>query len=132
MQAYEMYVAGMKRSHIARELGVTKATITHWSQNDRWEGRLADLVATSNAAAEHAVGDQVAAALARLKEQTAKRISELEQLCGPVNHPSVRLRAIQAWLKLAGVDRALPDPVNPNTPKSLELVEDLLENERVG
>jgi DNA-binding XRE family transcriptional regulator len=126
MRAYEMFVAGAKKATIARELGVTKATIGAWAREDAWEGRLVDIVATANAAAEYQVGDQVAATLLRLKSQMTKRVAELETLCGPANHPSVRLRAIQVWLKLAGVDQALPNPLKPGEGTSLQLVEDLV------
>lgn len=126
MKAYELFATGSSKTEVARELGVTKTTITNWAKSDRWEERLADVVSHANAAAEHAVGDQLAAALARLKSQTAKRIMELELMCGPSAEPGIRLKAIQLWLKLAGLDRAIPTPTDPTTPKSLELIEDLV------
>ncbi len=125
MQAYEMYVAGHRKASIARELGVTKATIGAWAKADQWEGRLASVVAQANASADHVVGDQLAQALMNLKLSVTRRVQELEGLCGPSQDPSTRLRAIQLWLKLAGIDRAIPNPVDPSSKTDLALLEDL-------
>jgi transcriptional regulator with XRE-family HTH domain len=130
-----MFVAGMKRAEIARELGVTRATIGNWAKSDAWEGRLESVVDSANRAADFATSDIVAASLMRLKSQMTRRVAELEALCSPANHPSVRLRAIQLWLKLAGIDKAMPDPINPKTETDLHLVEDLIDqgdDARVG
>ena len=60
----------------------------------------------------------------------AQRIKELEQLCQPSNSPNARLQAIKLWLTLAGIgNRGIPNPTDPTTPKSLELIEDLLHTE---
>jgi transposase-like protein len=126
MRAYEMFATGARKTEIARECGVTKTTVTNWSRDDRWEQRLADVVSQANAAADHAVGEELAQALAQLKRQARKRIMELELLCGPSAKPETRIRAIQLWLKLAGLDRAIPTPTDPASPRSLELIEDLL------
>lgn len=130
MRAYELYATGMKKADIARELGLTKAAIGQWAKAERWDARLADIVSQANSAADHALGDQLAASFLRLKEQALKRVSELELLCGPAQHPSTRLKAIQLWLKLAGLDRAMPNPITPGSnPNELRLVEDLLEKD---
>lgn len=126
MRAYEMFATGAKRSEIAREMGVTKATITNWSREDRWEERIGEVVQHANAAADLAVGEEIAQGLARLKKQVARRIQELELLCGPSARPETRIKAIQLWLKLAGLERAIPTPTDPTGPKNLELVEDLV------
>jgi hypothetical protein len=117
----------MKKSAIASELGLTRATISRWATLDQWEQRLEAIVSQANTAADLATGDRLAAALVNLKEQAVRRVTELESLCGPSNHPSTRIKAIQLWLKLAGMDRAVPTPTDPaGTSRSLELVEDLL------
>lgn len=131
MRAYEMFATGAKRSEIAREVGVTKATITNWAREDRWEERLTDVAAQANAAAEHAVGEELAQALARLKKGVARRISELELLCGPSARPETRIKAITTWLKLAGADRAIVTPTDPTGPKNLELISDLVVKEEL-
>lgn len=128
MRAYEMFATGARRSEIAREMGVTKATITNWSREDKWETRLADVVTLANAAAEYAVGEELAQALAKLKRGVARRVVELELLCGPSARPETRIKAILAWLKLAGADRAIPNPVDPTSPKNLELIADLVKD----
>src|SRR5688572_23669337 len=110
LRGFELYAAGIKKSDIARELGVTRAAVTNWSHLDEWEARLNPGLA--EAAADFATTNQTAAAIMRLRSQTSKRINELELLCGPSHHPTVRLRAIGMWLKLAGVDSALPEPKN--------------------
>ncbi len=120
LRGFELYAAGLRKSDIARELGVTRAAVTDWSHKDEWEARLNPGLA--EAAADFATTNQTAAALVRLKGQVSKRINELELLCGPSHHPTVRLRAIAMWLKLAGVDSAIPPPKDHNP--SLELVDD--------
>lgn len=131
MRAYEMFVAGMKRTDIARELGVTRMTISNWARSDSWVGRLEGIVAGANDAANLASSDIIAGALARLKTRMNQRVTELEGLCSPAQHPTVRLRAIQLWLKLAGIDRALPNPVEQRGATELSLVEDLVSRENV-
>jgi predicted transcriptional regulator len=130
MRAYELFVQGHRRADIARELGLTKATIGAWAKADQWEGRMERLVATANEAADHVVGDQLAHALAQLKLSVVRRVKELESLCGPSQEPGLRLRAIQAWLKLAGIDKALPHPTSPTTKADLTLLEDLLDKDK--
>lgn len=127
LRAYEMYASGMRKAEIARELGLTKACIGAWAKLGMWDSRLSDIVSSANAAADLEAGGELAAALAQLKRMAARRVAELELLCHAPDAPT-RMKAIQLWLKLAGMDRAIISPTNPVGDKpSLELVEDLLE-----
>ena len=129
LKAFEMYSSGLKKKEIARELGVTPPAIGNWSKRDRWDERLAQLVSRADEAINSAGVNKVAGALAYLHDQVATRVKELEVLCGVTQAPATRLQAIKLWLTLAGVNRALPNPVDPTTPKSLELIEDILHPE---
>lgn len=121
-----MYSSGLKKKEIARELGVTPPAIGNWSKRDRWDERLAQLVSRADEAINSAGVNKVAGALAYLHDQVATRVKELEALCGGSQSATTRLAAIKLWLTLAGVNRALPNPTDPTTPKSLELIEDIL------
>lgn len=126
LRAFELYAAGIKKSDIALELGVTRPSIGNWAKKDNWDDRLAGIVNRAEEAINSAVGNEIADTLLRLRSQMSQRIKELEQLCQPSNSPNVRLAAIKHWLTLAGITRAIPNPADPTTPKSLELIEDLL------
>lgn len=129
LKAFELYASGIKKSDIAQELGVTRPCIGTWAKNDRWDERIAGIVSRAEEAVNHVVGNEVADTLAKLRTQMAQRVRELEQLCQPSNKPTTRLQAIKYWLELAGIRRAMPNPADPTTPKSLELFNDLLEKE---
>lgn len=124
-----MYAGGMKKAEIARELGVSRPCIQNWARNDKWEERLYRVATQAEAALDFTLGNQVADVLNEMRAKMRKRVSELELLCSPANHPSTRLRAIQTWLKLAGIDRALPDPTAPTAPVNLKLIDDAIEEE---
>lgn len=128
-RAYEMFVAGIRKAEIARELGVTRATVGNWCLKDRWTARMDAIAVGADQAADWASKDAVAATMYRLKSRLPQRVNELEQMCSPGNHPSVRLRAIQAWIKMA-TDKTLPVEVAKGN--DLQLEEDLLEDEDVG
>lgn len=121
-----MYASGIKKSDIANELGVTRPAIGNWARKDRWDEKLLGIVARAEEALNNKTGDQVAATLNKLRSQMASRIVELESLCLPGNNPGTRLQAIKLWMELAGIKRAMPNPTDPTTPKSLQLIEDLL------
>lgn len=125
-KAFELYAAGVKKSDIANELGVTRPCIGSWARKDGWDNKIAGIVNQADAALTFAIGNEVADALKHLRTGVAQRIRELESLCQPSNSPAARLGAIKAWLELAGLKRAIPNPADPTTPKSLELIEDLL------
>ena len=127
LKAFELYAAGVSKSDIARELNVTRPCVGHWATKDKWEDRLAGIVNRAEEAINATVGNEIADTLLKLRSQMAQRIRELEQLCQPSNSPNARLQAIKLWLTLAGIgNRGIPNPTDPTTPKSLELIEDLL------
>src|SRR3990167_9583216 len=122
-----MYAAGVYKSDIARELNVTRPCVGSWANKDKWEDRIAGIVSRAEEAINSTVGNEIADTLLKLRSQMAQRIRELEQLCQPSNSPNARLQAIKLWLTLAGIgNRGIPNPTDPTTPKSLELIEDLL------
>lgn len=122
-----MFSAGCSKAEISRELGVTRPTITDWSRKDRWDQRLGHAVEKAEQVLETTGVNTVAGILDRIRGKMKIRLDELETLCAsPV--PSIRLRAIQLWLKLAGVDRPMPDPIQSSKdPATLKLIEDLIE-----
>ena len=126
MKAYELFSAGVKKSDIAREFGLTRAAITRWSKQDSWSDRRAEVVRHASSAADLVVGDQVSAVLIRLRNRLATRVDQLETLCVS-DKPNVRLSAIMAWFKLAGITQAIPSPVQPDKAASLELIQDLID-----
>jgi len=130
-KAFEMFCSGVRKADIAKELGVTRPAVQSWSKKDHWEERLFGIVNRAEEALNNTVGNQVAATLERLRTKMGSRITELEALCQPSNHPSVRLQAIKLWLELAGIKRAIPNPTDPTTAKSLELIEDLIHEEGI-
>ena len=126
LRAYEMFCSGVQTSGIARELGVARQTVQYWQKEDRWrERQYAQSLNAEHAAnlvGENAMADIIVAMRSKMRQ----RLEELERLCRDEN-PGVRLQAIKAWFKLAGVDRALPNPAHPTTPLGLELIDDLRE-----
>lgn len=126
LRAFELYSSGIKPIEIARELGVTRQTVSYWSRQDKWDVRLSEVIHRAEEALSHVLGDQVAHILKSLRARMGARVGELEGLCQSRNE-HVRLKAITAWLKLAGVDQAVPSPTDPTNPRSLELIEDLVE-----
>lgn len=129
LKAFELYAAGVKKADIASELGVSRPCIGNWASKDKWQEKIEGIVNQADAALTFSIGNEVADALKHLRTGVAQRIRELESLCQPSNAPAARLGAIKAWLELAGLKRAMPNPGDPTTPKSLELIEDLLHNE---
>lgn len=126
MKAYELFSAGVRKSDVARELGVNKTAISRWCREDRWDDRMANLVRKAETTADLAVGDQVTAVLITLRNKLARRVEQLEYLCAS-DKPATKLAAIALWFKLAGVKQVIPNPTKPDTPASLELIQDLIE-----
>jgi predicted transcriptional regulator len=129
LKAFEMYAAGVKKVEIARELGVTRPAVGAWSVNDKWDERMTNIVNRAEEALNHGEGNEVANTLKVLRDQLSKRIGELEDMCRPSSPPAVRMQAIKMWFTLAGVTRGIPNPTAPTTPKSLELIQDLLNDQ---
>ncbi len=129
MKAYELFSAGVKKSDIARELGVTKTAISRWSKLDNWTERMSKIVQQAESAADLAVGDQVAAVLITLRNRLAHRVQQLEYLCSSAATPPSRLAAIALWFKLAGIKQAIPNPAQPQSEGSLALIQDLVTEE---
>ena len=126
LRAYELFAGGTGKSAIALELGVSRAAVSQWCKMDRWDERLAGTIEQAEQAVEFRIGDQVAKALAELRNKLGLRIRELEALCHS-GDSRVQLAAIREWLRLAGVKQALPNPALPaSTPRSLELIQDLV------
>ena len=127
-KAYEMYAAGLKKADIAREIGVTRPAVSAWARQDRWDERLAALVNRASDAAEWSTENALAKAMASLRLRLARRIEELEGLCGPGNHPSTRLNAIKLWLQMAGADKGtLVEPAKHDP--GISLIDDLAKPE---
>ena len=124
LRAFELYSGGIKPIEIGRQLGVTRQTVSYWSRSDKWDVRLSEVVHRAEEALIHVLGDQIAHILKSLRARMGQRVAELEGLCASRNE-HVRLKAINAWLKLAGVDQAIAAPTDPTSPRSLELIEDL-------
>ena len=127
LKAFELYASGMKKAAIAQELGVTRQCIHGWASQDKWDTRLYDATIKAEAAVDFTLENTVAEILNEMRGKLRKRLAELEALCAPTMDPSIRLRAIEKWFKIAGMERALPNPGQPSTPKGLELIDDLRE-----
>ena len=150
VRAMEMFAGGMNKSAIARALGVARQNVVRWAQRDHWDERLGqpatptrvmssgELEQASKDGDELAravTGNLVAATLVKLRTKLGARVVELEALCGPTSSPTVRLRAIEVWLKLAGVRQIMPDPSVPAeamTQRDLQLLDDLASTELRG
>ena len=150
VRAMEMFAGGMNKSAIARELGVARQNVVRWAHRDHWDERLGqpapparvmssgELEQASKDGDELAravTGNLVAATLVKLRTKLGERVVELEALCGPTSSPTVRLRAIEVWLKLAGVRQIMPDPSVPAeamTQRDLQLLDDLASTELRG
>lgn len=122
LEAYRRYAEGAKKVEIARELEVSKQLINHWSKADRWEERIQG----ASMAADLITDNALANALADLRRKASTRIRELEVLCLE-DDPRVRLAAIQAWLRLAGIEKLAGLPPTTNRPAGLTLVDDISE-----
>lgn len=122
-RAFELYAAGVKKSDIAASLSVTKAAISNWSKRDRWDDRLASLVQVAQQTADHANGEALARTFTELQAKLPQRLRELDQLCGPSNHPSTRLNAIKAWVTLAR-DLEAKATTKATDTRSLSLIDD--------
>lgn len=125
LRAFELYSGGIKPIEIGRQLGVTRQTVSYWAREDKWNDRLSEVIHRAEEALSHVLGDQIAHILKSLRARMGQRVAELEGLCASRNE-HVRLKAINAWLKLAGVDQAIVTPTDPTSPRSLELIEDLV------
>ena len=132
LRAYEMFFAGMNKAEIARELGVTRASVNQWSKKDKWDAKLNHVVARAEESLDNADINRVANIIAKLRARMHRRIDELESLCMPNQHPATRIKAIQLWLKLAGIEQAIPNPTEPSGQSSLTLIQDLIAEEKDG
>lgn len=118
LRAYEMYLTGMKKADIARALDVTKAAVGNWSAKDNWDLRAQVLTKRVTEQAELISQTSLAAILADMQLRLRQRVAELEQLCGPSMHPSVRLNAIKAWFGVVKELEALAPPKQSEVPAS--------------
>lgn len=126
LRAYECYASGMRKSEIAKEVGVTKAAVGAWCKKDRWDEKLNNTIQQAEAAVNHALGNEVAQALVGLRRRLTARLSALENLCQS-NNELTRLKAIEMWFKLAGIKQLMPNPVEPaKGARNLELIQDLI------
>lgn len=126
LRAFEMFAAGMTKAAIARELGVTRACINDWRKKDLWAERLDTTVKVAQEAVDHALGNEIAEVIATLRGRLKLRIAQLERLCDSPRDET-KLRAIQAWLQLAGIKQGIPSPIEPaKGPRNLQLIQDLL------
>ena len=110
LRAYELYLTGMKKADIARALDVTKAAVGNWAAKDHWDLRAQVLTRRVTEQAELISQTSLAAILADMQLRLRQRVAELEQLCGPSMHPSVRLNAIKAWFAVVKELEALAPP----------------------
>ena len=130
LRAFEMFAAGMRKAEIARELGVTRACINDWRKKDLWAERLDSTVKNAQEAVDHALGNEIAEVIATLRGRLKLRIAQLEKLCDSPKDET-KLRAIQAWLQLAGIKQGIPSPVEPaRGSRNLHLIQDLLPGEK--
>ena len=126
LRAYEMFAAGMRKSEIARELGVTKASVGHWSKKDKWEEKINNTIAQAEEAVNHVLGNEIAHALSKLRSRLTARLASLEFLCQS-NHESTRLKAIEMWFRLAGIKQVIVNPIEPaKGNRNIELIQDLI------
>jgi len=122
-----MYAAGMRKSEISREIGVTKAAVGNWCKKDRWDEKLSNVIASAEDAVNHVLGNEIAQALAGLRKRLTARLAALELLCQS-NNEFTRLKAIEMWFKLAGIKQLMPNPVEPaKGSRNLELIQDLID-----
>lgn len=127
LRAFELYSTGHKKAEIARTIGTTKATVSHWSKRDDWNGRLAQIVSRAAEAADLTLGETVADIAVRIRNKYDQRLRELDGICtSPLTPPQAKISAIKAWFELGKTVQ--PDAFKPLTdPRNLELIQDLLE-----
>ena len=100
LRAYELYIAGQKKSSIADSLGVTKAAVGNWASKDKWDERISSLASRATEQATLISQTSLAEILADMQMRLRARVAELESLCSPVTQPSVRLNAIKTWFQV--------------------------------
>ena len=126
LRAYECYAAGMRKSEIAREIGVTKAAVGNWCKRDQWDVKINNTIASAEEAVNHVLGNEIGQALVGLRKRLTARLAALELLCQS-NNEFTRLKAIEMWFKLAGIKQLMPNPVEPaKGARNLELIQDLI------
>ena len=117
----------MRKSEIAREVGVTKAAVGNWCKKDRWDEKLSNVIASAEEAVNHVVGNEIAEALVGLRKRLKARLAALELLCQS-NNEYTRMKAIEMWFRLAGIKQLMPNPVEPaKGARNLELIQDLID-----
>jgi predicted transcriptional regulator len=109
-RAYELYLAGHKKSQIADSLGVTKAAVGNWSKKDNWDLRISTLASRVQEQATLISQTSLAEILADMQLRLRQRVAELEMLCSPAMAPAVRLNAIKTWFGVVKDLEALAPP----------------------
>jgi predicted transcriptional regulator len=127
LRAYELYLAGHRKSQIADSLGVTKAAVGNWATKDQWDARMTSL--NSRVAEQATLISQTSLAeiLADMQIRLRARVAELESLCSPITAPAVRLNAIKTWFSVVKELETLT-PKASEAPK-LAYINDLAEKE---
>lgn len=118
LRGFEMYMSGIRKSDIAKNLGVTPAAVGNWSKADNWDLRLQSLKSRVKDQAELISQTSLAAILADMQIRLRQRVAELESLCGPAVHPTTRLAAIRTWFQVTKELEQLAPPKATDIPAS--------------
>ena len=126
MRAFEIYVSqtSPNLAEIARQVGCSKQYLYQISKDEHWVERKAHMAIALNGDGQ-LLDDLMEYAQTELRSKVATRLAELDEVCRKKG--SNRLRAILAWLEMAGVGKEVENPM----PRSVSVHNDLSDRRQV-
>lgn len=126
MRAFEIYTSQVtpNLAEIARQVGCSKQYLYQISKDEHWVERKAHMAIALNGDGQ-LLDDLMEYAQAELRSKVATRLGELDEVCRKKG--SNRLRAILAWLEMAGVGKEVESPM----PRSVSVHNDLSDRRQV-
>ena len=123
---FQRFIEGVGMRAIARELDVTPAYLYKVAKRESWVDRRSHL-RLSALLTEGLAPKALEMALAQLHAKLDQRLAELDRICQNVKHPGPQLKAIVAWLTMAGVGK----PLEGGGPRTAEVINDFSDRRQV-